>query len=468
MSAPKLFDLNIEEVLEHWEIEHGIRELIANALDEQLLTSSADVEISEDADGMCRIRDFGRGLSIEHFTLSENVEKLEAPEGVIGKFGVGLKDALATFYRRGVGVTLISAHGTFKLREAHKHNFEGITTLHVERSPGIDGMAGTEVLLDGVDHEEVAKAKALFLRFSGEQIIERTAYGEVLRKGPWDARVYISGVLASEESNFLFSYNITRLTEGMKKRLNRERLNVGRTTYADRVKAILKSAQSENVTEALADQVSARARGNQCDEMQWIEISQRALNLLHARSEVTYLTEEEMRLHPDVVDNMRQDGYEVVAVDDAQKAKLERQVEEGETELRTLEGYLEQYNDSFRYEFVEVEALTSRERGVFGTTPTLLRLIGIEGGASPEVLISETMRVGLDSTQGVWDPNLQAIVIKRDQLTSIEDYGGTLLHEAAHATTGAVDATRFFESVLTRYLGLIAGAALDEGHWQED
>jgi hypothetical protein len=59
VSAPQLFDLNIEEVLEHWEIEHGIRELIANALDEQLLTSSADVEISEDADdGLCRIRDF--------------------------------------------------------------------------------------------------------------------------------------------------------------------------------------------------------------------------------------------------------------------------------------------------------------------------------------------------------------------------------------------------------------------------
>jgi hypothetical protein len=460
MSASQLFDLNIEQVLDHWEIEHGIRELIANALDEQLLTSTADVEISEHSDGVCRIRDFGRGLTIEHFTLSENIEKLQAPEGVIGKFGVGLKDALATFYRRGVGVTIISAHGTFRLREAHKHNFEGITTLHVERSPGIDGMAGTEVLLDGVDHEDVAKAKALFLRFSDEQIIERTAYGEVLRKGPWNARVYISGVLASEEKNFLFSYNITSLTEGMKKRLNRERLDVGRTTYADRVKGILRSAQSETVTEALADQVAARARGNQCDEMQWIEVSQWALNLLHTRSEVTYLTEEEMRLHPDVVDNMRQDGYEVVAVDDAQKAKLERQVEEGDTELRTLEGYLEKYNDSFRYEFVEVEDLTPHERTVFNTTPMLLNLIGIEIDSSPTVLISETMRVGLDSTQGVWDSSLRAIVIKRGQLTSIENYGGTLLHEAAHATTNAVDATRFFESVLTKYLGLVAAAAL--------
>jgi hypothetical protein len=463
VATPALFDLNIEEVLEHWEVEHAIREIIANALDEQFLTGTGDVEISEDGDRTCRIRDFGRGLAIEHFTLSENAEKLTAPEGVIGKFGVGLKDALATFHRRGVGVTIVSAHGTFRLREAHKHNFEGITTLHVERSAGVDGMAGTEVILDGVESEDVAKAKALFLRFSTETRIERTAYGEVLRKGPWDARVYISGVLANEEGNFLFSYNITSLTEGMKKRLNRERLNVGRTTYAERVKAILRSAESPTVTDALAAQVGQRAKGSQCDEMQWIEISQRALNLLHARAEVTYLTEEEMRLHPDVVDNMRRDGYEVVAVDDAQKAKLEAQVEEGDTDLRTLEGYIEQYNDSFQYQFVAVEELTPQERAVFAATPSLLRLVGIDERAFPAVRISETMRVGLDSTVGVWDRELRAIVIKREQLSSIESYGGTLLHEAAHATTDAVDATRFFESVLTRYLGTVAAAALERG-----
>lgn len=45
--AVALFDLNIEEVLDHWDVEHGIREIIANALDEQLLTASPDVKISK-------------------------------------------------------------------------------------------------------------------------------------------------------------------------------------------------------------------------------------------------------------------------------------------------------------------------------------------------------------------------------------------------------------------------------------
>src|SRR5665811_692666 len=162
MSASHLFDLNIEEVLEHWAVEHAIREVIANALDEQLLSDTAEVEIIKDGNGRCTIRDYGRGLEIEHFTLSESAEKLAAPDGVIGKFGVGLKDALATFHRRGVEVTIRSRYGTFALQEASKHNFDGITTLHVASAAGVDDMVGTEFELRGVSSDDVARAKDLF------------------------------------------------------------------------------------------------------------------------------------------------------------------------------------------------------------------------------------------------------------------------------------------------------------------
>src|SRR5665811_1485264 len=228
----------------------------------------------------------------------------------------------------------------------------------------------------------------LFLHFCREQPIEKTPYGEILRRGPGDARVYISGVLANEESNFLFSYNITSLTEGMRRRLNRERLNVGRTTYAERVKSILRSADSEGVEQALADQVAERARGTQCDEMQWIDVSERALNLLHRRSKVTFVTEQEMALHPHVVDSMRRDGYEVVVIDEGQKDKLEVQVETG-ANLRTVEGYVEEFNESFSYEFVDPEHLTPDERNIYAQTLTLLELVGISAGSAPPVRISE-------------------------------------------------------------------------------
>ena len=73
--AMSLFDLNIETVLEHWEQEHAVREVIANALDEQALTETRPISIAKDANQQWHITDYGRGIRVEHFTLNESVEK---------------------------------------------------------------------------------------------------------------------------------------------------------------------------------------------------------------------------------------------------------------------------------------------------------------------------------------------------------------------------------------------------------
>ena len=455
------FDLNIEEVLEDWEIQHALREVIANALDEQVLSHSGEIQITKDRLGDWHIRDFGRGLRIDHFTQKENPEKLRALAGVIGKFGVGLKDALATFYRRGVGVTIRSAYGTYSLRRMQKHGFEKIQTLHVEYDDKPNDMVGTEFVLSGVSDADMAKAKSLFLKFSGEVELDANVYGQIIQRphaGP--ARIYILGVLANEEPNFLFSYNITSLTEGIKKRLNRERLNVSRTTYAERVRAILRNATSETVKNMLVEEVNKRAIGTQCDEMSWIEISQMALNLMHERRNVVYFTERELQAAPQVADTATRDGYQIVIVSEQQKARLNEQVQAGGPQVRTIEGYLNEYNASFQYRFVDPASLRGVERAVFAKTPRILSLAGVSPRQCPRVLISETLRVTVDDSNGVWDNSIPAIVIKRSALSSLADYAGVLLHEMAHATSGAPDVSRYFELTLTRYLGLAASAAL--------
>lgn len=560
----RAFDLNIEEVLENWEVEHALREIIANALDEQFISHAegtsnrqakipkveaglvpereptdsgpsseewndwltvaayhveagtrhfadfsrlmidevgeliqpyladlhdeaiatvdafldgererptavrnagadvdqeTEIEINKDSDGNWHIRDFGRGLRIEHFTLNENQEKLNAASGVIGKFGVGLKDALATFHRRSIEVYIRSSYGTYRLKQEHKYGFNDIVTLHVEYEDSPNEMLGTEFILRGVEDADMAKAKSLFLKFAGEEILESNTYGQVLRRRGSVGRVYILGVFASEEPNFLFSYNITSLTDSMKKKLNRERLNVGRTTYADRVKAILKNSTSTTVHELLIDQVGKRATGEQCDEMAWIEISQMALNLLHSQMPVAYFAEQELQSSPNILDTARSDGFQIVVISEQQKTKLTDQVFTGGPQVRTLEAYVQEYNASFEYQFVEYRALAREEQKMYDLTPEILALVGIIGSRMPEVRISETMRA-TDNTDGVWDPSLRAIVIKRSKLRSLVDYAATLLHEAGHATTGTVDATREFEGVLTDYLGRTATIAI--------
>ncbi len=72
----KKFDLNIEKILENWETYHALRELIANELDEQLLTNTKEVDIFKNGNSWI-IRDFERGLQYTHLTQNENQEKLK-------------------------------------------------------------------------------------------------------------------------------------------------------------------------------------------------------------------------------------------------------------------------------------------------------------------------------------------------------------------------------------------------------
>ena len=124
------FDLNIERVLENWTVAHALREVIANALDEQALTGTREPEIFRDTDGRWHIRDWGRGLRYEHLTQNENKEKLAYPDKVVGKFGVGLKDALATFDRHRIAVVIRSRYGDITTGKQAKHGFADIKTLH--------------------------------------------------------------------------------------------------------------------------------------------------------------------------------------------------------------------------------------------------------------------------------------------------------------------------------------------------
>src|SRR5262249_2878678 len=76
------FDLNIEKVLDSWTVSHAIRELIANALDEQAISHTRDVQIAR-VGHTWHIRDFGRGLRHTHLTQNENAEKQERESEVV-------------------------------------------------------------------------------------------------------------------------------------------------------------------------------------------------------------------------------------------------------------------------------------------------------------------------------------------------------------------------------------------------
>jgi hypothetical protein len=72
------------------------------------------------------------------------------------------------------------------------------------------------------------------------------------------------------------------------------------------------------------------------------------------------------------------------------------------------------------------------------------------------------LAAGCDAA-GLWDSQTRSIVIRRDQLASLSDFAGTLLHEIVHAKTGFADVTREFETALTLLMGRAAEEAISAG-----
>ena len=452
-----LFDLNVEKILDHWGVPEAVREVIANALDEQALSGTGEPQIVRRRDGW-HVTDFGRGLRYQHLTQNENPEKRRKSNLVVGKFGVGLKDALATFYRRGIGVAVRSPHGDISLRRAAKSDFADVKTLHAAITPASEPKRrGTDFLLRGLSDADMAAARDYFLRFAGDEELEPTELGSILRRpedGP--ARIYVKGVRIATEEQFLFSYNITSTTAQLQRALNRERSNVGRSAYQDRVKAILLKSRSPAVAEELVQDLTRVPAGTNHDEITWIEVSEQAVRILATRGKTVFVSSQQMFTHGATIMEARADGYKVVVIPDRLLARLPKLRDLDGKPILDIGGFVQVWNASFVYDFVDPSKLNKVERERWGILPDLIRLAGDHARRVREVKISKTMRLdeGAYETEGVWDsPN---IVVKRSVLDSRRHFARVVLHEIAHASSGANHGSLAFMAAIDDLAGLAA------------
>ena len=460
-SKAALFDLNVEKILDHWGVPEAIREVIANALDEQALTGTAEPQIVKRRDGW-HVTDFGRGLRYQHLTQNENPEKRRRADVVVGKFGVGLKDALATFHRRGIEVAIRSPHGDIALQRAAKKDFADVKTLHAAISkPSEPKRRGTDFALKGLADTDMAAARDYFLRFTGDRELERTPLGAILARpedGP--ARIYVKGVRVAVEEQFLFSYNITSTTVQLQRALNRERTNVGRTAYQDRVKAILLKAKSDAVAEELVRDLTRIPLGTNHDEVTWLDVQEQAVRILAAKGKTLFVSAQQMFTMGATVQEARADGYKVIVIPDRLLARVPKLRDINGNPILDISGFVKVWNASFTYDFVDPAKLNRQERESWRILTELIRLAGDHARRVKEVKVSNTMRLdeGAYETEGVWDsPN---IVVKRSVLDSPRHFARVVLHEIAHASSGANHGSLAFMAAIDDLAGLAAIAAL--------
>ena len=164
----------------------------------------------------------------------------------------------------------------------------------------------------------------------------------------------------------------------MRRALNRERTNVGRTAYADRVKSMLLSSQSEEVAQVLAADLSNIERGTQHDEVVWTDVAVHACQILNARKRVVFVTASELSSARDSIDHATEDGYDIIAIPDNVRRSLAGLKEIQGNPVRDLSVYQAEWNSSFEFKFVPIprNSLTPAERKIFDCWQGIVQLVG--------------------------------------------------------------------------------------------
>ena len=249
----------------------------------------------------------------------------------------------------------------------------------------------------------------------------------------------------------------------MNRALNRERTNVGRTAYADRIKAMLLDSDSQVVAETLADDLMRMEKGTSHYEVQWNDVAVRACQVFNASKKVVFVTAEQRTSASSAINHAMNDGYKVITVPESIKERLRGMKDVCGNRVRDLDAYQQEFTESFEFTFVDRSKLSVAERDIFDMHKKIANLVGGIPRVVKEIRISETMRPDFASTcdaSGLWEPGNRRIIIKRSVLRSLEAFAGTLLHEITHARTGCDDVTREFENWLTDALGKTSARAI--------
>jgi len=238
---------------------------------------------------------------------------------------------------------------------------------------------------------------------------------------------------------------------------------VGRSAYTDRVKSILLACNQDEVIDALVADLQNYERGTQHDETQWLDVGLHACKQLNARRKVIFLTAFELAYAADFVRRARDDGYEFIVVPETIRRKLPGLRDALGNPMRDLDRYRSEWEDSFRFTFVDPSDFNDTERAVWEALPRIFEARGGRPRHVTDVRVSETMRLMEGRYQeavGVWEPAEGQIIVKRTQLQSLAKFAGTVLHEMSHALSSAPDMSLEFEQQLTEELGGIVSRSI--------
>lgn len=239
-------DLNIGQAyLSEWTIDMAIRELIANALDE---AEHGIIDIEKVSEGVWKITNKGSEIKPANFLIKEGEKNKE--KGKIGKFGIGLKDAIGVLMARGIGVEIFTSKYQYVAEYRKKSKIIEDKCLFINIYNNTREWLGTEVILENCKDHYIEDAKSHFLIYRDNvKILDKTKYGDMLLENDKskNGTIYFNGIKIAYEKTFFYSYNVKVEENKLKEGISRERCDLSREIYKDSLKRIIKCIKSDEI-----------------------------------------------------------------------------------------------------------------------------------------------------------------------------------------------------------------------------
>lgn len=208
-------------------------------------------------------------------------------------------------------------------------------------------------------------------------VLGKSKYGEIIKKKATNAAIYINGVKVAEEENFLFSYNITTITAQIKKSINRERTNVGRSAYSESVKKIILTCNDESVINILQDDFLKIDTGDAHDEMKWIDIQEYITKFINRSGNVLFVDTQQILDNTNLIDEAKESGFQIVPIPTNLVDKIQDKTDIDGNRINDLSSFVTNRNENFEYQYISSDALLPSEREIFNKTDQILSIANI-------------------------------------------------------------------------------------------
>jgi hypothetical protein len=406
----------------HWSLYEAVREIIQNGKDEEEQHGHA-LRV-EWRDGVLAVTNVGATLDPTAFLLGQT-GKAEDPS-LRGRFGEGLNLALLVAAREGFAMTLASDGRVWTPAIEPVVAFGGARCLVVRSAPITDTAKGVEVRL-AVSAAEWERVRSMFLFLDAPENVIETRRGRLLLDRRFLGMVFVKGIFVTRLKDASFGYDLAEA------KLDRDRrmLDIGDMRWT--LSAIVRDAMERDG----GKEVVGTVLGMLDRELDEVRVLTYQIN--QGDKSLAALTEQFAARHG-------ADAFPVRTVAESQKlASLGKRgvvvSESLATILSKQFGTADEVTDRLR-----TEARSRRSWHDLGIAEqdALVRAAGLIERATGDQILDrlQVVEFGDDALLGLCDLGTGAIQLSAKALVDFPVLVRVLIHELAHAKSGAGDGTK--------------------------